>query len=125
MKRALLLLALFFPLVSLVGAQEEWIPIEISATKPSSVLVRPGGKPDVVRLYGRGFELVRDVQVQRENQKVKPLQCKLRVVAQGIADLEVRAAADAAVGTDYKLVFYTPTSSYAMNLEVEVRDPDE
>jgi hypothetical protein len=106
-------------------AQEEWVEVEISVTKPSSVLVVPGGKPDKVRLYGRGFELVKEVQVHRNSSRVKSLQGKLRMVSQGIADLEVTATPEAEVGTDYTLVFFTPTHSYPMSLEVEVSDPNE
>lgn len=126
MKRLLLLLfVLSSPL--LLSAQEgnEYYEVEVSNAKPSSVLVRPGGKKDVVRIFGRGFELVKKVEIQRQNTTCNTVSVKMRVIARGMADLEVVAAPNAEPGLDYRVVMYTPTQSYPADLEVEVRDPNE
>lgn len=126
MRKLIVLLALL--LVSpMLFAQEgmEYTEVEVTTSKPSSVLVRPGGQKDVVRLYGRGFELVKKVEIHRNNALSKTVNARLRVVARGMADLEVTALPAAEPGLDYNLVLYTPTNSYVANLEVEVRDPNE
>lgn len=127
MKKVFLLVSLLLlsPLVLSAQEGEEYVQVEINNSRPTSVLVRPGGKKDVVRLYGRGFELVKKVEIQRQSSTCKTVDCKLRVIARGIADLEVTAAPGAEPGVDYRLVMYTPTNSYPAELEIEVRDPNE
>ena len=126
MKHHILGLALCGLLVGAGWSQEstEYVEVEIAHSKPTSVIVWPGGKTDVVRLYGRGFELVREVQVHRQGRKA-PLQARLKVVSHGIADLQVTAAPEAVPGVDYQLVFLTPQHSYPLEFEVEVVDPNE
>lgn len=102
----------------------EYVEVEIMHSKPASVIVWPGGKTDVVRLYGKGFELVRDVQIHRQGRKA-PLEARLKVVSHGIADLQVTAAPEAVPGVDYQLIFVTPQHSYPLEFEVEVVDPNE
>jgi len=126
LKRWLLLGVVIWQSLGL-SAQEglEFVEVEVNMAKPSSVLVLPGGKKDVVRLFGRGFELVKKVEIQRQNQKVKTVDARLRVVARGVADLEVTANPSAEPGLDYHVILFTPTQSYTADLEVEVRDPNE
>lgn len=119
----LLFLLLLSPLMAWAQDGEEYLQIEIAHSKPESVLVRPGQKPDLVRLYGRGFELVQKVEIHRKGAKMSHLTGTLRVVSQGIADLEVKADANAAPGDDYTLVLFTPSKSYPMEFLVEVIDP--
>jgi hypothetical protein len=122
----LILLLLFCPLVLFAQEGSEYIEVEVNETQPKGVLVRPGGKKDVIRLYGRGFELVKKAEIYHGNQPYKPVSAKFRVVAHGMADLEVTAAPDAVPGEDYQLVLFTPKASYpAEYLSVEVRDPNE
>jgi len=96
----LLFLMVLSPVAGWAQDGEEYLQIEIAHSKPESVLVRPGQKPDVVRLYGRGFELVRKVEIHRKGAKMSHLTGSLRVVSQGIADLEVKADANAVPGKD-------------------------
>ena len=103
----------------------EYVEVELTTSKPSSILVRPGGKKDVVRIFGRGFELVKKVEIQRQNASCKTVSIKMRLIARGVADLEVSAAPNAEPGLDYRVVMFTPTNSYPSDLEVEVRDPNE
>lgn len=125
MKKLTLLLLLLVSPILLAQEGLEYTEVEVTTAKPTSVLVRPGGKKDVVRLFGRGFELVKKVEIQRGNSATKAVNARLKVVARGIADLEVTAAPAAEPGLDYRLVLYTPTNSYVADLEVEVRDPNE
>ena len=127
MKRLLcLLLLLLCPVVLFAQDGLEYVEVEVTDSQPRGVLVRPGGKKDVIRLYGRGFELVKKAEIHRGSQPYKPLACKFKLVARGMADLEVTAGADAQPGEDYTVVLFTPKSSYpAEYLSVEVRDPNE
>ena len=126
MKRFLLVgVLLLSPLMLSAQEGEQYVQVEVNNSMPASVLVRPGGKKDVIRLYGRGFELVKKVEIQRQSLTCKAVNCKLRVIARGIADLEVTATPGAEPGVDYRLVMYTPTNSYPAELEIEVRDPNE
>ncbi len=127
MKRFLcFLLLLLCPVVLFAQEGLEYVEVEVTESKPRGVLVRPGGKKDIVRLYGRGFELVKKAEIHKDGQVYKPLNCKFKLVARGMADIEVTAGADAVPGEDYKLVLFTPKSSYpAEYFMVEVRDPNE
>lgn len=127
MKRLLcLLLLLLCPVVLFAQDGLEYVEVEVTSSQPRGVLVRPGGKKDLIRLYGRGFELVKKAEIFRSGQPYKPLSCKFKVVARGMADLEVTAGADAQPGEDYQVVLFTPKNSYpAEFLSVEVRDPNE
>ncbi len=127
MKRFLcLILLLLCPMVLFAQDGLEYVEVEVNDSQPKGVLVRPGGKKDVIRLYGRGFELVKRAEIYRDSQPYKPVTCKFKLVARGMADLEVTAAADAQPGEDYQLILFTPKSSYpAEYLSVEVRDPNE
>lgn len=127
MKRFLcLLLLLLCPVVLFAQDGLEYVEVEVNDSQPKGVLVRPGGKKDVIRLYGRGFELVKRAEIHRASQPYKPVSCKFKLIARGMADLEVTAAADAQPGEDYQLILFTPKSSYpAEYLSVEVRDPNE
>ena len=124
------LLCLLFLLVcpALLFAQDglEYVEVEVTTSQPRGVLVRPGGKKDVVRLYGRGFELVKRAEIHHGDQTYKPVTCKFKLVARGMADLEVTAAPDAQPGEDYQLVLFTPKAAYPTEyFSVEVRDPNE
>lgn len=120
------LLLLICPLVLFAQDGLEYVEVEVTTSQPKGVLVRPGGKKDVIRLYGRGFELVKRAEIHHANQPYKPVSCKFRLVARGMADLEVTAASDAEPGEDYQLVLFTPKASYPTEyLSVEVRDPNE
>lgn len=128
MKTLILALGLtLFGLPSVGFAQEdvEFIPVEIVNSRPSSVWVEPGGKADRVRLYGRGFELVRKVEVRRNGAVAAGINTKIRNISQGIAELEVQAGAGAEPGKDYKVFFFTPTQSYPMELDFEVVGPEQ
>ena len=127
MKRLLCLaLLLVCPLVLFAQDGNEYVEVEVTTSQPRGVLVRPGGKKDKIRLFGRGFELVKRAEIHRGSAPYKPVTCQFRLVARGMADLEVTAAPDAQPGEDYQLVLYTPKSSYpAEFLSVEVRDPKE
>ncbi|MBX3167186.1 MAG: hypothetical protein KF760_07230 [Candidatus Eremiobacteraeota bacterium] len=127
MKRFLcLLLLLLCPVVLFAQDGLEYVEVEVNDSQPKGVLVRPGGKKDVIRLYGRGFELVKRAEIHHASQPCKPITCKFKLVARGMADLEVTAAADAQPGEDYQLVLFTSKASYpAEYLSVEVRDPNE
>jgi hypothetical protein len=118
-------LLLVSPLLLFAQEGNEYVEVEVYNAKPSSVLVRPGSKKDVVRIFGRGFELVKKVEIQRQSNPCKTVSVKLRVVARGIADLEVLAAPQAEPGLDYRVVMFTPKNSYPVDLDVEVRDPNE
>ncbi|MFN8610308.1 MAG: hypothetical protein U0931_22415 [Vulcanimicrobiota bacterium] len=127
MKRfILLLLLLCCPLMLFAQEGNEYVEVEVNESQPKGVLVRPGGKKDVIRLYGRGFELVKKAEIFRDSHPVKSVTARFHLVAHGMADLEVTAAADAQPGEDYQLVLFTPKASYpAEYLSVEVRDPNE
>lgn len=127
MKRFLcLFLLLLCPVVLFAQDGLEYVEVEVNDSQPKGVLVRPGGKKDVIRLYGRGFELVKRAEIHRGSQPYKPVSCKFKLVSRGMADLEVTAAADAQPGEDYQLILFTPKASYpAEYLSVEVRDPNE
>lgn len=114
-------------LVAVAPAQmgEEYVQVEIYNSRPYSVLVRAGQKPDVVRLYGRGFELVKKVQIQLKGAVVKNISAELKNISQGMADLKVQADSTAIPGEDYQVIFFTPTRSYPMDLGIEVAQPDE
>lgn len=121
-----LLFLLLCPVVLFAQDGLEYVEVEVNDSQPKGVLVRPGGKKDVIRLYGRGFELVKRAEIHHAAQPYKPVTCKFKLIARGMADLEVTAAADAQPGEDYQLVLFTPKSSYtAEYLSVEVRDPNE
>jgi hypothetical protein len=128
MKSVILALGLTWfglPTVGLAQDMEEFIPVEIVNSQPSSVWVEPGGKADRVRVYGRGFELVRKVEVRRNGARAAGINAKIRNISQGIAELEVQAEAAAEPGKDYELIFYTPTASYPMRLDFEVVGPEQ
>jgi len=127
LKRLLCLaLLLVCPLALFAQSGNEYVEVEVTTSQPKGVLVRPGGKKDKIRLFGRGFELVKRAEIQHGHAPSKAVTCKFHLVARGMADLEVTAAPDAPPGEDYQLVLYTPKSSYpAEALSVEVRDPNE
>lgn len=119
-------LLLVCPLALFAQSGNEYVEVEVTTSQPKGVLVRPGGKKDKIRLFGRGFELVKRAEIQHGHAPSKAVTCKFHLVARGMADLEVTAAPDAPPGEDYQLVLYTPKSSYpAETLSVEVRDPNE
>ena len=119
-------LLLVCPLVLFAQDGNEYVEVEVTTSQPKGVLVRPGGKKDKIRLFGRGFELVKRAEIHHGHALYKPVSCKFHLVARGMADLEVTAAPDAQPGEDYQLVLYTPKSSYpAEFLSVEIRDPKE
>lgn len=121
-----LALALFACPTLVVAQQDETPPVQIIETRPASVWVQPGGKADVLRLYGRGFELVRKVEVRRSGARAAGLEAKIRNVSQGIAELEVQADGTALPGKDYQVVFFTHNASFPMEqLEFEVVGPEE
>ena len=99
--------------------------VEIMESKPRSVVVSPGGKPDVLRIYGRGFEIVKEAQIRRAGTRANGVKARVKVISQGVADLEVTATSEAQPGTDYQLIFVTPSTSYPSQLEIEVVDPKE
>jgi len=121
-----LLLLLITPVVLFAQDGLEYVEVEVTTSQPRGVLVRPGGKKDVIRLYGRGFELVKRAEIHHGDAPYKPVSCKFKLVARGMADLEVTAASDAQPGEDYQLVLFTPKAAYPTEyLSVEVRDPNE
>lgn len=95
-------------------------PVEIVNSAPESVFVRPGGGVDKVRLYGRGFELVKSAIVRHAGSPSTLVMAKLHSVSRGVAELEVKAAATAVPGDDYELQLVTARGSVPVRLPIEV-----
>lgn len=128
MRKLFLTLSVLTLSLTLPGrAQEIEAPprVQVMNSNPSSVWVVPGGKMDTVRVYGRGFELVRSVNVQRHGGKVSAVTARLRPVSQGMADLEVKAAGNAEPGNDYQLIFVTGKETVPVELKLEVVSPEQ
>ena len=97
--------------------------LRIVMIKPADVTLSPGGRAKTVRIQGSGLDGIKKIQLIRGDKMIHNVTGAYRNISRGIGELTLKAASDADLGSDYKLIFVTASTSARPPIQVSVAKP--